>query len=224
MNKLLIQPFDSPQDYTACWQSMKQFTQQRDQSTPDQLWLLEHPSVFTQGQAGKPEHLLDPGKTPVVQTDRGGQVTWHGPGQTIVYLLCDLKRLQVGVRELVDRIEQSVVDTLIKHNIDAYGDSSAHGVYVAGEKICSLGLRVKRGCSYHGLALNIDANLSAFSHINPCGYPGLRVTSIAQQLEKFDKLQINEDLTTSLAKALGYQQWQWQTPCQQLPQLTDQHL
>lgn len=162
---------------------MQQFTATRDETTPDELWLLEHPPVYTQGQAGKPEHVLAPGDIPVVQIDRGGQVTYHGPGQLVAYLLFDLKRSKIGVRDFVRRIEQSVIDVLAGYGIAAYGKVDAPGVYVSragGEaKIASLGLRIRNGCSYHGLALNVNMDLEPFSRINPCGYAGLQVAQIA---------------------------------------------
>jgi lipoyl(octanoyl) transferase len=169
-------------DYEPTLQSMKELTDSRDQDTADELWLLQHPRVFTQGQAGKAEHVLAPGEIPVIQVDRGGQVTYHGPGQWVVYLLVDLKRRRLGVRDLVDLIEQSLVQLLAGYGIDAAPRRDAPGVYVDGEKIASLGLRVRRGCSYHGLALNVDMDLEPFQRINPCGYRGLEVTSMASLL------------------------------------------
>jgi len=146
------------------------------------LWLLQHPRVFTQGIAGRAEHVLAPGDIPVVQVDRGGQVTHHGPGQWVLYLLLDLRRRGMGVRNLVDLIEQGVVELLAHYGIEAYPRPDAPGVYVDGRKIASLGLRVRRGCSYHGLALNVDMDLEPFGRINPCGHAGLEVTSMAQLL------------------------------------------
>ncbi len=169
-------------DYRESWQAMQAFTDERGPDTEDELWLLQHPSVFTQGQAGKKEHLLVPGEIPVVQSDRGGQVTYHGPGQWLVYLLLDLRRQQLGVRDLVDLIEQSIVSVLGRLDIVAQPRRDAPGVYVDGAKIASLGLRVRRGCSYHGLALNVDMDLEPFSRINPCGYEGLEVTTIRRCL------------------------------------------
>jgi len=161
---------------------MRQLTDSRDVDSPDELWLLQHPPVFTQGQAGKAEHVLAPGAIPVIQVDRGGQVTYHGPGQWVLYLMVDLRRLQLGVRDLVNVIERSVVQLLQEYAISAVNKPDAPGVYVAGEKIASLGLRVRRGCSYHGLALNVDMDLEPFERINPCGYAGLHVTSMARLL------------------------------------------
>lgn len=169
-------------DYAATLGQMRHFTDTRDTSTPDELWLLQHPQVFTQGQAGKAEHLLAPGDIPVIQVDRGGQVTYHGPGQWVLYLLVDIKRRGMGVRQLVSLIEAAIVSTLAEYEIDAAPDPKAPGVYVDGEKIASLGLRVRRGCSYHGLALNVDMDLEPFQRINPCGFSGLSVTSMARCL------------------------------------------
>lgn len=161
---------------------MKQFTNERTVETADELWLLQHPRVFTQGQAGKAEHVLAPGDIPVIQVDRGGQVTYHGPGQWVVYLLVDIRRHQLGVRDLVDLIERGIVKLLQEYDIDAAARTDAPGVYVGEEKIAALGLRIRRGCSYHGLSLNVDMDLEPFQRINPCGYQGLRVTSMARQL------------------------------------------
>ena len=168
--------------YEPTLQAMKDLTDSRTADDPDQLWLLQHPRVFTQGQAGKAEHLLAPGDIPVIQVDRGGQVTYHGPGQWVVYLMIDLRRRGWGVRKLVDTIERSIVLLLAEYGIDAAPRPEAPGVYVGGAKIASLGLRVRRGCSYHGLALNVDMDLEPFDRINPCGYRGLEVTSMARLL------------------------------------------
>ena len=166
-------------DYLPVWQEMQAFTDNRDADTPDELWLVEHPPVFTQGMNGKPEHLLDPGDIPVVPVDRGGQVTYHGPGQVVVYPLLDLRRRGLGVRDLVQRLEFGVIDLLAGYGIEAIGRRDAPGVYVYGRKIASLGLRVRHGCSYHGLSLNVNMDLAPFERINPCGYPGLEVTRTA---------------------------------------------
>jgi lipoyl(octanoyl) transferase len=169
-------------DYEPTLEAMKQFTDSRNADSPDELWLLQHPRVFTQGQAGKAEHVLAPGDIPVIQVDRGGQVTYHGPGQWVLYLLVDIRRHKLGVRDLVDLIEQSILQLLGEYGIDAAAKPDAPGVYVAGDKIAALGLRVRRGCSYHGLSLNVDMDLEPFQRINPCGYEGLRVTSMAALL------------------------------------------
>ncbi len=171
------------QPYIPTWQAMQEFTAARDDQTPDELWLLEHPPVYTQGQAGRPEHVLNPGSIPIVQIDRGGQVTYHGPGQLIAYLLLDLKRHKLGVRELVRKMEQSVIDVLAGYDIEAYGKGDAPGVYVMREggeaKIAALGLRIRNGYSYHGLSFNVNMDLEPFSRINPCGYAGLQVAQLA---------------------------------------------
>ena len=166
------------QAYEPVWRAMQRFTDARDDATPDELWLVEHDPVFTLGQAGKPEHVLMPGDIPVLHVDRGGQVTYHGPGQIVAYPLLDLKRLKIGVREYVQRIEQAVIDTLADWNIEALRRDGAPGVYVNGAKVAALGIRVRRGCTFHGLAFNIAMDLEPFQRINPCGYEGLQVTSM----------------------------------------------
>ncbi|HEY0720963.1 MAG TPA: lipoyl(octanoyl) transferase LipB [Gammaproteobacteria bacterium] len=165
-------------DYLPVWQAMQQFTAERNETTIDELWLVEHPPVFTVGLNGKPEHLLAPGTLPVVQVDRGGQVTYHGPGQIVLYLLLDLRRRGLGVRTLVSLMEQAVIELLADYRITATARREAPGVYVNGAKIAALGLRVRKGCSYHGLALNVAMDLEPFARINPCGYPGLAVTEL----------------------------------------------
>lgn len=169
-------------EYEPTLQAMKDLTDSRTPEDPDQLWLLQHPRVFTQGQAGRAEHVLAPGDIPVIQVDRGGQVTYHGPGQWVLYLMIDLRRRSWGVRDLVNMIERSLVELLAEYGIDAAAKPEAPGVYVDGAKIASLGLRVRRGCSYHGLSLNVDMDLEPFGRINPCGYQGLQVTSMARLL------------------------------------------
>ncbi|VUD53123.1 Octanoyltransferase [Thalassocella blandensis] len=172
--------------YDTCWKKMQDFTQTRTPETPDEIWCVEHPPVYTQGQAGKPEHVLRNTDIPIVKTDRGGQVTYHGPGQLVVYPLLDLKRLKLGVRALVSHIENSVIDTLALYGIQSEARADAPGVYVADQKIASLGLRVRRGCSFHGVAININADLQPFIDINPCGYAGLSMTSLQLLLGKAD--------------------------------------
>lgn len=162
--------------YTATWEAMRTFTHKRSSATPDEIWLTEHPPVFTLGQAGKPEHVLFSGDIVVVQSDRGGQVTYHGPGQIVLYVLWDLARLKLGVRHLVRMLEGAVVAVLREHGISAEGRIDAPGVYVAGSKIASVGLRIRKRRSYHGLSLNVAMDLEPFSRINPCGYAGLQVT------------------------------------------------
>lgn len=194
------------QDYLSCWQAMTDFTNQRTPETVDQLWLVEHPPVFTQGQAGKAEHLLFPGDIPVVQSDRGGQVTYHGPGQLVAYPLLDLRRLKIGVRELVTSIEQTIVATLAHYGIDSAAKPDAPGVYVNGDKIASLGLRVRRGCSFHGLALNVDMDLAPFLRINPCGYQGLAMAQMRDLISEPPSLsQVQDQLVTEFARKLGYE-------------------
>ena len=168
------------QPYEPVSQAMHDFTDSRDDTTPDEIWLVEHLPVFTQGQAGKAEHLLMTGDIPVIQSDRGGQVTYHGPGQQVMYVLLNLKRRKLGVRELVTLLEQTVVNTLAEYGIDAHPRADAPGVYVGEMKICSLGLRIRKGCSFHGLALNINMDLTPFQRINPCGYAGMEMTQMRQ--------------------------------------------
>jgi lipoyl(octanoyl) transferase len=165
-------------DYTQAWRDMQAFTDRRDANTPDELWFLEHPPVFTQGRNGKDEHLHDPGNIPVIQVDRGGQVTYHGPGQLVVYTLLDIRRRQLGVQSLVRQLEQAVIDMLTDHGVTGERRDKAPGVYVEGSKVAALGLRVRRGCSFHGLALNVDMDLSPFTLIDPCGFQGLKVTQL----------------------------------------------
>ncbi len=166
-------------EYEPVWRAMQRFTDARDAATADELWVVEHAPVFTLGQAGKPEHVLAPGDIPVVPVDRGGQVTYHGPGQLVVYPLLDLPRLKIGVRDYVCRIEQAIIDTLGDWNIEAVRRDGAPGVYVAGAKIAALGIRVRRGRTFHGLAFNVAMDLEPFGRINPCGYAGLQVVSLA---------------------------------------------
>jgi len=166
------------QAYGPVWRAMQRFTDARDAATPDELWLVEHEPVFTLGQAGKPEHVLAPGDIPVLHVDRGGQVTYHGPGQIVLYPLLDLRRLGLGVRDYVCRIEQAIIDTLDEWNIGGQRREGAPGVYVGGAKVAALGIRVRRGCSFHGLSFNIGMDLEPFHRINPCGYQGLQVTSL----------------------------------------------
>jgi len=166
------------QPYEPVWRAMQSFTDARGPETPDELWIVEHDPVFTLGQAGRWEHVLVPGNIPVVPVDRGGQVTYHGPGQIVAYPLLDLRRLGIGVRDFVHRIEQAVIDTLEHWNIVAVRRDGAPGVYVADAKVAALGIRVRRGCTFHGLAFNVDMDLEPFNRINPCGYQGLRVTQV----------------------------------------------
>ena len=167
------------QAYDHVWSAMKEFTLSRQEDTEDELWLLEHPPVYTQGQAGKPEHLLNPGNIPVVQSDRGGQITYHGPGQLVAYVLMDIQRRQLGIRSLVCQLEKILISQLGFHNISGQCLDGAPGVYVDGKKIASIGLRVKNGRSYHGIALNVNMDLAPFKGINPCGYARMEMTQIA---------------------------------------------
>jgi lipoyl(octanoyl) transferase len=166
------------QPYEKVWQDMQRYTDERDADSEDQLWLVEHPPVFTLGKNSKPEHVLAAGDIPLVQSDRGGQVTYHGPGQLVVYVLLDIQRMQLGVRELVTRLENAVIELLADYKIVAEAKRDAPGVYVDGAKIAALGLRVRKGRCFHGLALNVDMDLEPFSRIDPCGYPGLKVTQL----------------------------------------------
>jgi lipoyl(octanoyl) transferase len=191
-------------DYETTLAAMKTFTDQRNAETGDELWMLEHPAVYTLGLAGKTEHLLRTDiPIPVVRTDRGGQVTYHGPGQLVVYLLIDFKRMHIGVRDLVRRIEQSIIDTLADYGIKANGDVDAPGVYVDGAKIASLGLRIKNGAVYHGLSLNVDMDLAPFGWINPCGYPDLRVTRLKDLGVSDGVGQVADRLLPHLERNLG---------------------
>ncbi len=168
-------------DYYDCWEQMKQFTESRDSSTPDELWLVEHDPVFTLGLAGKEEHILiKEHSIPIIRSDRGGQVTYHGPQQIVIYILIDIKRLEFSIRELVTRIENGVISYLAELGIVANGDRDAPGVYVAGKKIASLGLKIRKGCSYHGLSFNFNLDKTPFSYINPCGYAGLQVVNLSE--------------------------------------------
>ena len=170
----------SRQSYLPIWEKMKTFTDERGPETPDEIWLVEHDPVYTQGQAGKAEHILNPSDIPIVQVDRGGQVTYHGPGQQMMYVLLNIKRHKLGVRDLVTALETCIVNHLAKDAIKAYPKADAPGVYVDEQKICSVGLRIRKGCSFHGLALNVKMDLQPFLNINPCGYPGLQMTDSAR--------------------------------------------
>lgn len=192
------------QDYQPIWQAMQNFTAKRDESTDDELWCLEHPSVFTLGLNGKKEHLLNIKDIPVVNIDRGGQVTYHGPGQLVIYTLIDLARLNIGVKDLVNAIEQAIIQLLGQYGIQACEKDNAPGVYVGGEKIAALGLRIKRNKSYHGLSLNIDMDLAPFQQINPCGYKGMVVTQIKNFTSQVNLNSISVNLVAHLAPLLGY--------------------
>ena len=182
---------------------MQAFTAQRDAATPDEIWLLQHPPVYTLGQAGKPEHLLHDNGIALVKIDRGGQITYHAPGQLVAYLLIDLKRRNLGVRELVSRMEQAVIDLLDSFDVQAQRRADAPGVYVRGAKIAALGLRIRHGCSYHGLALNVDMDLTPFGWINPCGYAGLAVTQTRDLGITASLGQLEQALSQRLREALS---------------------
>lgn len=195
---------------------MHRFTDLRDSQSADELWLVQHPPVFTQGQAGKAEHLLTTGDIPVIQSDRGGQVTYHGPGQQVMYVLVDLKRRKVGVRELVTAIENTVIGTLAQFSITAHARADAPGVYVQDSKICSLGLRIRKGCSFHGLALNINMDLTPFLRINPCGYAGMVMTQVNALAPGVDVADVAPILVATFMQQLRYTQqvpltWDWAT-------------
>jgi lipoyl(octanoyl) transferase len=198
-------------DYTTVWQAMQKFTDDRNDETQDELWLVEHPAVFTQGQAGKEEHLLMPGDIEVVKVDRGGQVTYHGPGQLVIYFMINLRRRKMGVRELVTLLESGLISSLADFNIAAKAKPDAPGVYVDGKKIASLGLRVRKGCSFHGLALNVNMDLSPFLRINPCGYQGLEMVQTADISQLKETAQAGESLIEHLAKLLNTNSISYQT-------------
>lgn len=191
------------QAYVKVWRAMQVFTDERDADRGDELWLVEHPPVYTLGLNGKPEHVLDPAGIPVVAVDRGGQVTYHGPGQTVVYALLDLRRLGLGPRQLVMALEQGVIDLLAEYEIDAIGHRDAPGVYVGGAKIAAVGLRVRRGCCYHGLSFNVSMDLEPFTRINPCGYPGMAVTQLGDLVPVADRVAVARRLANKLAGRLG---------------------
>lgn len=196
-------------DYRTVWAAMQDFTETRNESTPDEIWLLQHPRVFTQGQAGKAEHVLAPGDIPVIQVDRGGQVTYHGPGQIVGYLLIDLRRRKMGVRELVTGIENSIIAVLRQYDISASARPDAPGVYLekngtSGAKIAALGLRVRRGCTFHGLSLNVDMDMEPFGRINPCGFSGLKVTQLRDLLAPPSIETLEDQLSAALCEQLDY--------------------
>lgn len=191
------------QPYLHTYSCMHQFNQTRDSQTPDEIWLVEHPPVFTQGKVGKAEHLLHASSIPVIETDRGGQITYHAPGQQIMYILLDLKRLHIGIRDTVGYLEQSVINTLANYNIAANTKQNAPGVYVNDKKICSLGLHISRGCTLHGLALNVDMDLMPFSHINPCGYAGLQMTQVKDYIATVNQAEVAHLMVQSFITQLN---------------------
>ena len=194
-------------DYQSAWQDMQAFTDNRNENTPDELWFLEHPPVFTLGRNGKQQHLHHTGDIPVIRADRGGQVTYHGPGQLIIYLMIDIKRRSLGVRKLVTLIEKSIIDTLQEYQLSGSAKKAAPGVYIGNAKIAALGLRIRKGCSFHGLSLNIDMNLAPFKQINPCGYKNLEVIQLSDYIESIELSQVQRQLTAHLVKNLGYEKY-----------------
>lgn len=199
------------QDYEPVWKAMHEFTDQRTDDTPDEVWLVEHNPVFTQGQAGKAEHLINTGDIPVIQSDRGGQVTYHGPGQLVAYFLINLRRKKLGVRDLVTHIENLVINTLKAYNIESAARPDAPGVYVDSKKICSLGLRIRKGCSFHGLALNVNMDLGPFLRINPCGYEGMEMVQVSQVGGPEDIEVVEKQLIQELVTLLDYEQVEFST-------------
>ncbi|PJG59183.1 lipoyl(octanoyl) transferase LipB [Aeromonas cavernicola] len=196
--------------YQRVWEAMKAFTDSRSSDTPDEFWVVEHDPVYTQGQAGKAEHLLNPGQIPVVHSDRGGQVTYHGPGQLVLYVLVDVRRSQLSVRELVTALETAIIRTVAQYHIHAYAKADAPGVYVKNDlgieaKLASLGLRIRKGCSFHGLALNINMEMSPFLHINPCGYAGMAMTQTSALGGPHSVAEAYPILVAELAQLMGYQ-------------------
>lgn len=206
LNKRLVVKNLGRQDYEPVWKAMHTFTDERDENSCDEVWLVEHNPVFTQGQAGKEEHVLAAGDIPVVKSDRGGQVTYHGPGQLVAYVLINLRRKKIGVRELVTHIENTVINTLSQFTIESTARPDAPGVYVDNKKICSLGLRIRKGCSFHGLALNVNMDLSPFLRINPCGYAGMEMIQLHDLIKENDmvenKAEHVEDVHPLLIKEL----------------------
>ncbi len=192
------------QAYETTWHAMQTFTEKRDEATPDEIWCVEHPPIFTLGRAGRREHIHHVGNTPVIHVDRGGQITYHGPGQVVIYLLIDLRRRNWGIRHLVSLIETAIIDMLASHHIEAMTKAGAPGVYVDGDKIAALGMRVRKGCTFHGLSLNVAMDLAPFTHIDPCGYPGLNVTQTSALSHLNDPAQAERDLLTHLTHLLEY--------------------
>jgi lipoyl(octanoyl) transferase len=202
-NELIIRDLGR-QDYEPVWQRMQAFTRERDESSIDELWFVEHPPVYTQGVSGKAEHVLDAHGIPVIQSNRGGQVTYHGPGQIVAYVLFDLRRHKMGIRALVTTLETAVISLLAGYHIEAQARSDAPGVYIEGRKVAALGLRISQGCSYHGLALNVDMDLKPFEWINPCGYKELQVTQLKDLGVGDSMAQIKQKLLNILAAKMGY--------------------
>lgn len=193
-------------DYEPVWESMKQFTHQRDENTQDEFWITEHHAVYTQGLNGRKEHLLSTSAIPVVQVDRGGQVTYHGPGQLVLYTLLDLNRLGIGIRQLVTAIERAIMNLLHSYGIDSHAKKTAPGVYIGQAKIAALGLRIRKGYCYHGLSLNLEMDLKPFSGINPCGFEGLEVTQLSDHVNNYTTEQVQSELCAQLIQTIGYEQ------------------
>ncbi|MCH9644355.1 MAG: lipoyl(octanoyl) transferase LipB [Gammaproteobacteria bacterium] len=202
-NTLLIRKLKKS-SYLPIWQEMQQYTQERSDQSLDQLWLLEHEPVFTQGKAGKAEHVLNPHDIPIVQTDRGGQVTYHGPGQLMAYTLFNLQQLQLNTRDFVCTLEKTIIDFLAHYDIKASGDRNAPGIYVDGAKICSIGLRVRKGFAYHGIALNVDMDLTPFSYINPCGFKNLKMVQIRDFCPQQTLTHVRDAIIPYFIKHFGY--------------------
>ncbi len=202
----IIVKYLSLSEYEPVWRAMQKFTNERTNQTMDELWLVEHPPVFTQGQAGKAEHILAAGDIPVVQVDRGGQVTYHGPGQIVAYPLIDLKRHKIGIKALVNGIEEAIIQTSAEYNVEAKRKEKAPGVYVEGRKVASLGLRVRKGCTFHGLAFNIRMDLEPFARINPCGYAGLEVTQLSELSSQVELQVVQEKLINHFCEILNFKQ------------------
>lgn len=200
-NNIIIRELHT-QPYMQTYQAMHDFTLNRNEQTPDEIWLVEHYPVFTQGRVGKPEHLLHQTDIPIVATDRGGQITYHAPGQQIMYILFDLKRRKIGIRDIVSCLEKCVIQTLAHYAIMSYAKAEAPGVYIDHKKICSLGLHIKRGCTLHGLALNIDMDLAPFKNINPCGYAGLQMTQLKEFVPQINRSELKQLLTNNFINLL----------------------
>ena len=200
-NNIIIRELHT-QPYMQTYQAMHDFTLNRNEQTPDEIWLVEHYPVFTQGRVGKPEHLLHQTDIPIVATDRGGQITYHAPGQQIMYILFDLKRRKIGIRDIVSCLEKCVIQTLVHYDIMSYAKAEAPGVYIDHKKICSLGLHIKRGCTLHGLALNIDMDLAPFKNINPCGYAGLQMTQLKEFVPQINRSELKQLLTNNFINLL----------------------
>lgn len=207
ISALMIRDLGVDCDYQKVWDAMRNFTDHRDNTSNDELWLLQHPPVFTQGQAGKAEHVIAPGDIPVIQVDRGGQVTYHGPGQLVIYVMVDLKRLDLGVRDLVSIVECSIVSVLANFGIVGIADPAAPGVYVDGAKIAQVGMRIRKGCSFHGLSLNLTMDLEPFGRINPCGYAGQKISRLSDLVADWDmdkNTRARQQLVQELSRRLGY--------------------